>query len=142
METLTSGITLLHPINASMRGNTVASNCNMAFSDTRNTKGQVRAKPIRDALYALLSRPAEDALTDKPTTMAQRIAMELMRDAISTDAKTRIDARSELIDRTDGKAIQAVEHSGFIASHEEQLAALDNPESDDTTGEGTKAPSP
>jgi hypothetical protein len=61
--------------------------------------------------------------------------MGLMKDAINGDA----DARSEVIDRTDGKAVQAIEHSGHIArTHEEELAALDNPdaESDDTTREG------
>src|SRR5258708_1510249 len=110
----------------------------MAFSkgETGNSKGQVRAKPIRDALYALLSRPGDDPLNDMPKTMAQRIAMDLMRDATSSDADVRVDARSEVIDRTDGKAVQAVEHSGHIArSHEEELAALDNLESDDSPAE-------
>jgi hypothetical protein len=113
----------------------------MAFQDpqNRNKRGQIRAKPIRDALDGLLSRDADDALLDKPKTMAQRIALSLLKDALDGDK----DARSELIDRTDGKAIQAVEHSGFIArTHEEELVALDNPESDDATGEGTSPPSP
>ena len=51
----------------------------------------------------------------------------------------------EVIDRTDGKAVQAIEHSGHIArTHEEELAALDNPdaESDDATRKGDTTPAP
>ena len=103
--------------------------------ESGNGKGQIRAKPVRDALYALLSRPGDDPLSDTPKTLAQKLAMDLMRDAVQGDKSVRFDARSEVIDRTDGKAIQAVEHSGFIASHEEQLAALDTPVSDDSSGE-------
>ncbi len=110
--------------------------------ETGNSNGQVRAKPIRDALYALLSRDATDPLIDQPKTMAQRIAFSLVNDAFSDNDKVRLPARSELIDRTDGKAIQAVEHSGHIArSHEEELAALDNPEPDDATREGNTSSS-
>jgi hypothetical protein len=121
----------------------------MAFQGNRNTKGQIRAKPIRDALDALLTRPADDPLNDAPKTLAQRIARELVRDATSPNDKVRIPARTELIDRTDGKSIQALEHSGHIArSHEEELAALDNPVSDnnlqdevtDNNGHGHSGP--
>ena len=38
-----------------------------------------------------------------------------MRDAIQGVPAVRVDARSEVIDRTDGKAMQAVEHSGSIS---------------------------
>lgn len=113
-----------------------------AKGETGNSKGQVRAKPVRDALYALLSRDATDSLDDEPKTMAQKIAMGLLNDAFSDNEKVRLPARAELIDRTDGKAIQAVEHSGHIArTHEEELAALDNPESDDATREGNTSSS-
>jgi hypothetical protein len=80
-------------------------------------------------------------LTTHRRPLAQRIALELVRDATSESDKIRIPARTELIDRTDGKAIQALEHSGHIArSHEEELAALDNPVSDDSPGEGDTPP--
>jgi hypothetical protein len=71
--------------------------------ESRNNKGQVRAKPIRDALNALLTRSGDDPLTDKPKTLAQKIAMDLMRDAVYGNKSVRTDARSEVIDRTDGK---------------------------------------
>jgi hypothetical protein len=109
--------------------------------ETGNPQGQIRAKPIRDALNALLSRPGDDLLNDKPATMAQKVALDLLHDAVYGDKSVRIDARSEVIDRTDGKAIQAVEHSGSIArSHEEELEILDTPESNDTTREGDTPP--
>jgi len=111
-----------------------------AKGETGNSRGQIRKKPVRDALDALLSRDPDDLLNDKPKTMAQRIALELLQDAISPNEKLRIPARSELIDRTDGKAIQALEHSGYISSHEESLAALDNPETDDAPREGNTSP--
>lgn len=80
--------------------------------ESGNSKGQIRAKPVRDALYALLSREADDQLSDQPKTKAQKIALSLMQDAESADYKIRSEARSELIDRTDGKAIQAIEATG------------------------------
>jgi hypothetical protein len=111
----------------------------MAYSkgETGNPKGQLRAKPVRDALTALLSRPGNDPLADEPKTLAQRLAMDLMVEAIHGKGSARAEARSEIIDRTDGKAIQAVEHSGHIfRTHEEELAALDGTELDDATREG------
>jgi hypothetical protein len=110
----------------------------MAYKPGENgTRGQTRTKPVRDALVAILSRPGDDPLKDAPKTIAQRIAMDLVRDAIHGDKSVRADARSEVIDRTDGKAIQALEHSGHIArTHEEELAALDNTDSDDAPREG------
>jgi hypothetical protein len=111
--------------------------------ETGNIRGQIRRKPIRDALDALMSRTADDPLADKPKTIAQKIALELIKDASSSNEKIRLPARTELIDRTDGKAIQAVEHSGHIAkSHEEELTALDNPDSDDPTREGDTSSAP
>ena len=81
-------------------------------------------------------------LTIKPKTMAQRLAMSLLHDAVySADPDIRAEARSEIIDRTDGKAVQAIEHSGSIArTHEEELLALDNSESDDATGKEVRSP--
>jgi hypothetical protein len=109
--------------------------------ESGNSKGQMRAKPVRDALYALLSRPGDDPLSDTPKTLAQRLAMDLMRDAVHGDKGVRFDARSEVINRTDGKAVQAVEHSGHIArTHEEELVALDNPGSDDAAREEDTPP--
>ena len=80
--------------------------------ETGNTKGQIRAKPIRDALYAILSRDDDDPLMDKPKTKAQRVALGLFNDSQSPNEKIRIPARAELIDRTDGKAVQAIEATG------------------------------
>jgi D-alanyl-D-alanine dipeptidase len=105
--------------------------------ETGNSQGQIRRKPIRDALDALMSRTADDPLADRPKTIAQKIAIELVKDASSPNDKIRLSARTELIDRTDGKAIQALEHSGHIArTHEEELETLDNPAMDDTAREG------
>jgi hypothetical protein len=102
-----------------------------------NNKGQIRRKPVRDALDAILARPGDDLLTDEPKTIAQKIAISLVKDAIGGDKK----AREELIDRTDGKAAQSIEHSGSIArDHEDVLETLDNPVSDDATREGTSPP--
>lgn len=76
----------------------------MAFHTEKNQNGQLRAKPVRDALVAILSRPGDDNLSDKPETIAQRLALSLVKDAVNGDT----DARSEVIDRTDGKATQIV----------------------------------
>jgi hypothetical protein len=104
----------------------------MSANTFPNPKGQIRRKPVRDALDAILARPGDDALSDKPATIAQRTALSLVSDALKGDKK----AREELIDRTDGKAAQAIEHSGMIAStHEELLKQLDNG-LDDADGEG------
>lgn len=65
---------------------------------------------MRDALDAILARSGEDPLSDMPKTIAQRLALSLINDALGGDK----DARAEVIDRTDGKAIQAIEHSGEV----------------------------
>jgi len=107
------------------------------LSKDRNLKGQIRRKPVRDALDAILARPADDQLIDAPKTIAQELAINLVREARAGDKK----AREEVIDRTDGKAAQAIEHSGSIArDHEDVLADLDNPDSDDATREGNTPP--
>jgi hypothetical protein len=109
--------------------------------ESGNRKGQIRAKPIRDALDVLLTRGADDPMTDASKTKAQKIALSLLKDAENQDYKMRAEARSELIDRTDGKAIQSLEHSGHIArTHEEEQEALENPESDDAAGTGDTPP--
>jgi hypothetical protein len=103
----------------------------------RNLSGQVRRKPVRDALVAILARSADDQLTDKPKTIAQELALTLIIEARAGDRKSR----EEVIDRTDGKAAQAIEHSGVIArSAEELLQELDNPETDDTNREDDTPP--
>ena len=102
----------------------------------RNLNGQIRRKPVRDALVAVLARSAEDQLTDKPQTIAQELALNLVREARAGDKKSR----EEVIDRTDGKAAQSVEHSGMIATtHEELLKQLDSLP-DDADGEDDTAP--
>jgi hypothetical protein len=63
------------------------------LSSDRNLKGQVRRKPVRDALDAILSRPADDPLNDKPATIAQKLAMMLVTEALAGDT----DARTEII---------------------------------------------
>jgi hypothetical protein len=108
----------------------------MLANDTRNKNGQIRRKPIRDALDAILARSPDDKLDDKPKTIAQEIALSLVREA-------RIDkkAREELIDRTEGKPAQAIEHSGFVAaSFEESLTQLDQQGSDDADREDDSPP--
>jgi hypothetical protein len=95
----------------------------MPYAKGVTGNGQIRSKPVRDALCAILTRDSDDPLNDARKAIAQTIAMELVRDAMSTNEKIRLPARSELIDRTDGKAIQALEHSGHIfRTHEEELA--------------------
>jgi hypothetical protein len=102
----------------------------------RNLNGQIRRKPVRDALVAILARPSDDQLSDKPQTIAQELALSLIREARTGDRKSR----EEVIDRTDGKAAQSVEHSGMIAStHEELLKQLDS-QPDDADGENDTAP--
>jgi hypothetical protein len=112
----------------------------MIANEYRNKNGQVRRKPIRDALDAILARSPEDPLNDKPKTIAQEIALSLVREA----REGKVKAREELIDRTEGKPAQSIEHSGMIAAtHEELLKQLDNQhiEDDDSDGEGDTAPS-
>jgi hypothetical protein len=102
----------------------------------RNLLGQIRRKPVRDALDAILSRDPADQLTDKPKTIAQEIALSIVREARAGDK----DMREKLIDRTEGKPAQAIEHSGMIATtHEELLKQLDS-QPDDADGEDNTAP--
>jgi hypothetical protein len=102
-----------------------------------NPKGQIRRKPIRDAVDAILMRDPSDQLDDTPKTIAQEIALGLVRDARSG----KPGAREELMDRTEGRPAQSIEHSGMIArTPEEALANLDN--QDDATREGDTPPAP
>lgn len=80
----------------------------MPFHGDLNRQGTVRAKPVRDALCALLSRKANDPLDDEPKTLAQELALSLIRDATSEDVRIRMEARAEIIDRTEGKPKQAL----------------------------------
>jgi hypothetical protein len=100
-----------------------------------NPGGQPKNRIWRDAIERAIERRkgkvdllAIDDLADK-----------LLDIAFSGD----LAAIKEFGDRTDGKAIQAVEHSGSIArTHEEELGALDNPDPDDATREGDTPSSP
>lgn len=77
----------------------------MAFQpNQQNVNGQPRPKLIRDALVALISRPGSDKLDDEPKTIAQELAISLVKSARSGDAK----ALTEVMDRTDGKPAQAI----------------------------------
>jgi hypothetical protein len=103
-----------------------------------NPSGRNGQKPISDALKALLSRnPGKTLEQTVCDTNAQLIAFNMMVKALGGDK----DTIKEVIDRTEGKPAQSVEHCGSIArDHEENLEILDNPESDDATREGTTPP--
>jgi hypothetical protein len=77
----------------------------MAFAPGENgSQGQNLRKPVRTALMALMSRSSDDQLKDTPQNIAQKLAMHLLRDALKGNEK----ARTEVIDRVDGKPAQAV----------------------------------
>jgi hypothetical protein len=101
-----------------------------------NPGGQPKSRVWRDAIERAIARRAgkQDLLG------IDELADRLIDTAFAGD----IPAMKEFGDRIEGKAIQAIEHSGHIArTHEEELAALDNPdvESDDATREGNPSPS-
>lgn len=71
-----------------------------------NPLGRGARKPVSDAIRALLARPAEDALTDKPKTIAQQIALNLVTQALG--GENAFSAAKEVIDRVEGKPAQAI----------------------------------
>lgn len=80
----------------------------MAYKEgEQGSVGQKRKKPVRDALVGLLSRSPDDSLNDKPATIAQRLALDLVKEAIGIGADAA-KARTEIIDRLEGKAAQAI----------------------------------
>ncbi|MDE2099118.1 MAG: hypothetical protein KGL39_17825 [Patescibacteria group bacterium] len=77
----------------------------MAYQKGQNgSQGQLRKKPVRDALVAILQRDGNDSLDDKAQTIAQKLALQLVIDALAGNEK----ARTEVIDRVDGKPPQAL----------------------------------
>jgi hypothetical protein len=102
-----------------------------------NPGGQQKNKVWRDAIERAIQRRKGKLDLQGIDELADR----LLDTAFSGDMV----AIREFGDRIDGKPAQAIEHSGHIAStHEEELAALDNPdaESDDATREGDTTPAP
>jgi hypothetical protein len=89
-----------------------------------NPSGRNGQKPISDALKGLLTRkPGKTLDTSVCETNAQLIAFNLMVKALGGDK----DSIKELLDRTEGKPAQSLEHSGMIATtHEELLKQLDS----------------
>lgn len=76
----------------------------MAFLGTPNIEGNKRTKPISDALKCLVNRNPEDLLKDKPKTIAQELALSLIKSARKGELKAMI----ELTDRIEGKPKQAL----------------------------------
>lgn len=74
--------------------------------ETRGAGGQKRHKIVRDALMLALEREVD--VEGKPTRRIAQIAEALCAKASEGD----VPATREIFDRVDGKAIQAVEHSG------------------------------
>ena len=81
---------------------------------TNNPRGSKPDKLITDAIRVALNREAKDA-AGKPTKKLALIADQLVNKAVDGD----MSAIKEVIDRMEGKAPQAIEHSGQLdTSHE------------------------
>ena len=81
---------------------------------TNNPRGSKPDKLITDAIRVALNREAKDA-AGKPTKKLALIADQLVNKAVEGD----MPAIKEVIDRMEGKAPQAIEHSGQLdTSHE------------------------
>lgn len=79
----------------------------MAFKKgQQNTDGQPRAKLIRDAINCLLSRPADDELNDVPKTVAQKIALKMVREA--ANGENFLKAFEHVRDTAEGKPTQTL----------------------------------
>lgn len=75
-----------------------------------NPEGKNSKKPISEAIKLILTRPAYDALNDKPKTIAQKIALNLVKAAMIEE--TQFTASKEVMDRVEGKPAQAVDVGG------------------------------
>lgn len=64
-----------------------------------NPSGKAKQKPISDALRSLLSRHASDTLDDSCITVAHRIALALVNNAVRGD----LQSSREIADRVEGK---------------------------------------
>lgn len=95
-----------------------------------NPSGQNQKKPISEAIRAILSRPVGDALNDKPKTIAQQIALNLVKDALSGDNK--LASAKEVMDRVEGKPQQSVDLSAVFKTPEQALGELLNTPQPDT----------
>jgi hypothetical protein len=94
-----------------------------------NPGGQPKNRVWRDAIERAIAR-REGKLDLQGIDL---LADKLLDTAFAGD----MPAMKEFGDRIEGKAIQAVEHSGSIArTHEEELINLDNPDTNDAEGEG------
>ncbi|MEO7143344.1 MAG: DUF5681 domain-containing protein [Bryobacteraceae bacterium] len=98
-----------------------------------NPGGQPKNRVWRDAIERAINRRAGKLDLQGIDDLADK----LLDTAFAGDMM----AMKEFGDRIEGKAIQAIEHSGSIArTHEEELINLDNPEPDDTDREGNTPP--
>lgn len=71
-----------------------------------NPMGRGARKPVSDAIRALLARDENDKLNDKPKTIAHKIALRLIQDAVS--GENYLPACKEVMDRVEGKPAQAI----------------------------------
>ena len=71
-----------------------------------NPEGRNQKKPISEAIRVMLHRDAYDSLNDKPKTIAQVIALRLIKDAVA--GENYLPACKEVLDRTEGKPAQSV----------------------------------
>ena len=71
-------------------------------------QGQGRRRLMTDAIMLALNREADSIVDGKPTKRLSVIVEQLVKKAEGGD----LAAIKEVIDRVDGKAIQALEHTG------------------------------
>ena len=91
---------------------------------TANPTGKNGQKPVSDALKAMLSRDPNESLEQSSfRTNAQLLAYNIIVKALAGCK----DSIKEVLDRTEGRPPQSLEHSGNVTlTHEEVLAQLDN----------------
>jgi hypothetical protein len=95
-----------------------------------NPGGQSKTKIWRDAIERAVARRAGKQDLKGIDVLADALLDEVI--------KGNVVAIKELGDRLDGKAAQAIEHSGSIGlTHEEALSALSDVGEDDAEREGT-----
>ena len=71
-------------------------------------KGNKRRRLVSDAIMVALKREATCIVDGKPTKQLNNLATKLVEKAVEGD----IQAIREVLDRTEGKAMQAIELSG------------------------------